>query len=119
MEFLEILAYMIVASLSMMGILELVRFVSLHILSGSCKMKRFVVYPVGGECEDLELLVRSVYQKSQWEDCGNTETVLLDLGLNEEGRRIVKILQRDLRGFYYCSPSDFNRLIEEKIKLDS
>lgn len=114
----EIFIYIVLACLSTLGILELIRFISLHILTASYKIKRFVIYPVGGDTEDLELLIRSIYQKSQWEDSGDTETILLDLGLDEEGKRIARILQYDLKSFYFCAPKDLGKLVEERSQAD-
>lgn len=102
-EEMEILLYIVVAILSALGLIELMKMLTNILFSAKDIRQKVVVYPVSGAYQDLEMSIRALYHRARWDtnDCNN-EIYLLDLGMDEESKRIAKVLSQDLSGLHYC-----------------
>lgn len=97
--------YAVIAVFCMLGILEFSHFIAMKIYEPKHKTGQIIVYPLRGTTEELELQIKYIYHRAAWNG-DNTERILfLDLGLNDEGKRIAKILANELLSASYCDRS--------------
>ena len=111
---MDLLGYIVLTIFCFIGLLESVKFISLKLIQPKTKYKHMLLYPVKDGIEDIEMVIRFLHNQSKW-DCYEGDTVLvLDLGLDEESRRIAKVLAFELDGIEYCTPDN----LMDKINLE-
>lgn len=114
---MELLGYIVITIFCFIGLLESIKLLSLKLTQPKAKYKHMLLYPVKDGIEDIEMIIRFIHNQSKW-DCYEGDTVLvLDLGLDEESRRIAKVLSYELDGIVYCTPENLMDKIDEEIKI--
>ncbi len=113
--FMSLALYIVVGFLSLLGILEVIRFCCLKLFSGKAIKNKIVIYPVDGAIEDLEWVVRAIYEREKWDYDIDGTVYLLDLGLDQESKQIVEILQKDLPGLMICNETELMTKIKENL----
>ena len=75
--------------------------------------------PVKGEVPELEFSLRKIQHNRAWKYHSECQVYLIDLGISEESRRLIRILQRDIQGIYLCSAEDLPKAISQNVCLQS
>ena len=103
---MELIFYLLLAVFALLGVVEAIRLLSLRIWQFPGMDRKIVCYPVSGGAEMLEMLARSLHEQEKW-DCQPAQAVVLvDCGLNEEGRHAAHILCRELPELTFCSKEE-------------
>lgn len=111
---MDLLGYIILTVFCFIGLLQSAKFVSLKLTQPKSKCDHILLYPVKDGIEDIEMIIRFIHNQSKW-DCYEGDTVfVLDLGLDDESKRIAKVLSLELDGVEYCTPES----LMDKINIE-
>ena len=109
----------VMAIFAVLGVLEVV-FLICHWTYGREKEgETLVILPVQGEVPELEFSLRKIQHNRAWKYHSECQVYLVDLGISEESKRLIRILQRDIQGIYLCSAEDLPKAISQNVCLQS
>lgn len=113
---MELIGYILLTIFSFIGLLQTAKYLCVTLTKPKTKYNHMLLYPVKDGIKDIEMVIRFLHNQTKW-DCYDGDTVLvLDLGLDEESRRIAKVLSLELDTIIYCTPEDVLEKIDEQIK---
>ncbi|MGI5958637.1 MAG: hypothetical protein ACOX60_04365 [Massiliimalia sp.] len=110
---MELVLYIFLAIFSVFGVLDLIRFFALAIWKFPGAEQKVVCYPLSGGGETLEMAARSLHQRETWEIQQAKAIVLVDCGLDDEGKRAAKVLCKELPGLVFCPQEEVPQLLRD------
>lgn len=112
----ELIFFTMIAILSIIGITDIIRFLTAKILGGNRKQIVLSVIPCSGHEEDIELVIRSAY--TQLGAAGSNSCILLlDCGMDEETRNICRMIQNEIDCVHLCTEAELPAFLKEKFHL--
>lgn len=104
-----ILLWIVVLLLALLGLVELMRMLSLLLLRPSRRLKMLLPMTIDDSGQDAEFLLRSAAARAKWMG-GNVEVVAIDCGLSEEGLSLSRKVCRQV-GAQLIQVSEVPRLL--------
>lgn len=108
------LAAIPVVLLALWGFVDIIRLIERTFLSRRAKQINIVIIPLTGHVENLEQIVRSAISEQTWSKTESTEIILLDNGLDEETRKLCRILCAE-GSVALCNPHSVCSVLAERI----
>lgn len=103
---MEILSAVLLVVFAVIGVISLVRDISLYLFRYKNDNSVMFVTPVEGKCDDAELMLRSAASKVKWVSRGKYDYVIcLDCDMDDETKKICQNI---------CEEYGFAKLISKK-----
>ena len=100
--------------LVILGLVEVVRLITLMIFRTKKDRNVMMVVPICGHSDEVEFLIRSAAARIQWMGAGYQRILCVDCGMDEETRKICRMIQKDYPFIEFCSMSEFEAIVEGK-----
>lgn len=96
------------AVLAVIGLVEVIRTIFLHILKAEHSGRMILVLSLSGHDEQAEYRLRTALERAAW-SCGKVQVVCIDRGMDEETRRICEMICVDNPSAILCTPEEFQK----------
>lgn len=114
---LEVVLSIFVLCLAIVGIIEVFKVISFSFFNKKDNNGEIIiVIPFNGHNEDAEMILRNAISDAKWlSSMSNRKIVCLDLGMDNETKKICEIIseEQDLVEIY--SPEEFNKAMKQSV----
>lgn len=88
---MEFVVVAILCFFALIGILTAVSWVEMCVCASENR-KNYLIIPCAAECRDIDLVITgAVVQAKHISAAGDTQIIILDLGIDEQSKNVVKI----------------------------
>ncbi len=105
---LGIMLKVLLIVLALIGLLEILRTFIFWMLKTKNPGRLFLVLSFRGHDEQAEIALRSAAERAKWIG-ENVQIVCVDLGMDEQTRRVCKMASEDNPGLWVVSPEDLEK----------
>ncbi|MEE0914505.1 MAG: hypothetical protein U0L76_07995 [Ruminococcus sp.] len=110
---MDILSAVLLVVFAVIGVISLVRDISLYIFRYKNDNSVMFVTPVEGKCDDAELMLRSAATKVKWVSRGKHDYVIcLDCDMDEETKKICENICEEYGFAKLISKNEFFELLK-------
>ena len=106
----EIIGTIILGIFAVVGLVELIRWVSLKVLSPDRKRPMVLAVPLYGHEEDVEFLVRAAAQRIKWNAVGAVELYCVDCGMDLSSAHLCQVICREYPFCKMVSKDEFQKI---------
>lgn len=111
---LEVIFSLVILFLSTVGLIEIFRIIFVSLNKSELNKNIITLLPIYGHVEDIEMLLRSAkYDEINFDSKNNRHIMCLDLGMDDETRRICEIFSQENENIDLCSLKEFNDIMEQ------
>lgn len=110
---LHIVFGIVCSILIILGLVEVVRIVTLMVIDSKKDKDATIIVPVSGHNEKIEFILRSIIMKAKWEEeYKNSKIMCVDCAMDDETRKICDMLCKDYEFLEVYNMSDFEKFLE-------
>lgn len=112
---LEVVFSVIMLFFAVVGLIEILKIISLSIFKVKNDKETFLVVPISGLNEGIEMILRDAISRAKWiSGTGDKKVFCIDFNMDKETRKICEIICQEYDFICICSPSEFIELIKPK-----
>lgn len=111
------ITYLLIAVCGSIGLIELIHMIDRLLYNTNDSTKKIVLLPAKGALEDIEFTIRRMVCHRRWTAKTTHEIYIIDLGLSEESRQILSLIQKDIEGITVCTEEEFPQIFRQNIHL--
>lgn len=111
----EVIFSVIMLFFAVVGLIEVLRIISLSIFRVKNDKETFLVVPISGFNEGIEMILRDTISRAKWINGSDDKKIFcIDFNMDKETRKICEIICQEYDFICICSPSEFIEYIKQK-----
>ncbi len=112
---LETLATIAFVLLAVAGTADLVRYLAHWMLKSGNPGKLYLVIPIHGHEEGAEMMLTSAIERLQWIAGEDKKVICIDCNMDEETRKICRIIAARNPGVEVCAPEELHEILGQQV----
>ena len=110
---LEIILSIFLTVLSIIGLIELFKLTVVNSLNSQKNKNNILIIPISGHREEAEILLRDAIFQTKWLSKNDHKKVIcLDLGMDDETKKICNIIKIENDFIYFCTPDNLIEVLK-------
>jgi hypothetical protein len=99
--------------LAVVGAADLVRFLMNRMLRTNNQGRLYLILTIHGHEEGAEIMLTSAIERLKWIAGEDKKVICVDCGMDEETRKICRIISAQNHGVEICTPDELAELLGE------